>query len=317
MKKLQKITVAAVSAAMLMTGVSFGVQASEETEPVTEEAAVQEQASEAGSEQETGAAEGKVASADEMVTPEDVVEDWMVPISADALNDGVYEVEVASSSSMFKIVNCELTVEDGSMSAVMTMGGTGYLYLFMGTGEEAAAAGEEEYIPFVENEEGQHTYEIPVEALDSGIACAAFSKKKEQWYDRTLVFLSSSLPETAFKEVAMTTVEDLALANGSYLVDVTLEGGSGKTTVESPAQLTVEDGKATAEIIFGSPYYDYVLVGEEKFEPVNTEGNSTFLIPVTGFDYQMAITADTIAMSTPHEIDYHLCFDSASITGEE
>ena len=112
----------------------------------------------------------------------------------------------------------------------------------------------------------------------------------------------------------MTTVEDLALADGEYLVDVTLEGGSGKTTVESPAQLTVENGAAAARIVFSSPYYDYVKVGEDKYEPVNTEGDSTFLIPVDGFDYQMAIAADTIAMSVPHEIDYRLFFDSATIT---
>ena len=177
-------------------------------------------------------------------------------------------------------------------------------------------ASKDDYIPFVENEDGQHTYEVPVEALDAGIDCAAFSKRKEQWYDRTLVFLASSLPENARKEQEMTTVEDLALADGTYLVDVALEGGSGKTTVTSPAKLTVENGEATAEIIFSSPYYDYVLVGEEKLEPVNEEGDSTFLIPVKGFDYQMAITADTIAMSTPHEIDYHLCFDSTTIAEE-
>ena len=78
----------------------------------------------------------------------------------------------------------------------------------------------------------------------------------------------------------------------------------------------MENGEATAEIIFSSPYYDYVLAGDEKLEPVNEEGDSTFLIPVKGFDYQMAITADTIAMSTPHEIDYHLYLDSATIEEE-
>ncbi len=37
---------------------------------------------------------------------------------------------------MFRITECELTVKDGSMSAVMTMGGTGYLKLYMGTGRK-------------------------------------------------------------------------------------------------------------------------------------------------------------------------------------
>ncbi len=311
MRKLQKLAVAAV-ALTLIGSMSLGALAEDETE----KAGQVKKTVQAGEQETEQSSETGVATAAEMVTPEEVVEDWMVPITADELNDGVYEIEVACSSSMFKIDKCELTVADGEMSAVMTMNGTGYLYLFMGTGEEAVKAEEEDYIPFVENEDGQHTYEVPVEALDAGIDCAAFSKRKEQWYDRTLVFLASSLPEGARKEQEMTTVEELALADGTYLIEATLEGGSGKTTVASPAKLTVENGEATAEIIFSSPYYDYVLLGEEKFEPVNEEGDSTFLLPVKGFDYQMAITADTIAMSTPHEIDYHLYLDSATIKEE-
>ena len=72
-----------------------------------------------------------------------------------------------------------------------------------------------------------------------------------------------------------------------------------------------------AEIIFGSPYYDYVLVNGEKYEPVNTEGNSAFLIPVDGFDYNMPVTADTIAMSVPHEIDYTIVIDSSTLEAAE
>ena len=55
------------------------------------------------------------------------------------------------------------------------------------------------------------------------------------------------------------------------------------------------------------------LVGEEKYEPVNTEGNSSFEIPVTVFDQKQKVIADTTAMSVPHEIDYTLIFDSESI----
>ncbi len=311
MRKLQKFAAAAAALTLIGT-MSLGAFAEDETEKVSQA----EETAQAVEQETEQATETGVATAAEMVTPEEVVEDWMVPITAEELNDGVYEIEVASSSSMFKIDKCELTVADGEMSAVMTMNGTGYLYLFMGTGEDAVKASEEDYIPFVENEDGQHTYEVPVEALDAGIDCAAFSKRKEQWYDRTLVFLASSLPEDARKEQEMTTVEDLALADGTYLVEAALEGGSGKTTVASPAKLTVADGEATVEIVFSSPYYDYVLVGEEKFEPVNEEGDSTFVIPVKGFDYPMALTADTVAMSTPHEIDYHLNLDSATIAQE-
>lgn len=240
----------------------------------------------------------------------------MVPVYAESLNDGTYTVTVDSSSTMFNIVDCQLTVADGEMTAVMTMSGTGYLYLYMGTGEAAAAASEDEYINFVETADGTHTFTVPVSALDEKINCAAFSKKKGQWYDRTLVFRTDSLPADAYAEGAYDTVESLGLSDGSYEVAVTLEGGSGKASVESPAQLVIADGEATATIVFSSPNYDYMVVNGETYLPVNTEGNSTFEIPVSGFNYKMAVTADTVAMSTPHEIEYTLYFDAAAIAAK-
>ena len=69
-------------------------------------------------------------------------------------------------------------------------------------------------------------------------------------------------------------------------------------------------------IVWGSSNYDCMTVGGEKFYPQNTEGNSVFFIPVTGFDYKMPVSANTTAMSTPHEIEYTLYFDSATITAE-
>ena len=41
--------------------------------------------------------------------------------------------------------------------------------------------------------------------------------------------------------------------------------------------------------------------------------HSTFEIPVSCFDWAMAVKADTTAMSEAHEIDYTLTFDSASV----
>lgn len=255
-----------------------------------------------------------VASADEMAGVKDVVEEGMTPIDGSQVKDGVYDITVDSSSSMFQIVSCELTVENGSMTAQMTMGGTGYLYVYMGTGEQAANADESEYIPFDEDAAGAHTYTVPVEALDAGVPCAAFSKNKEKWYDRTLVFRADSLPTDAFAEGIVTTAEDLALADGDYQVDVTLEGGSGRASVESPAQMTAENGKVTATIVWSSSNYDYMKVDGVCYDAVIENDRSVFTIPVTCFDWKMAVVADTIAMSQPHEIDYALRFDSASIS---
>lgn len=254
-----------------------------------------------------------VASADQMAPVEDVVDPNMVPVYADVLQDGTYDVTVDSSSSMFSVTACELTVAEGTMTAVMHMGGTGYLHVYPGTGEEAAQAEESTLIPYAEDESGAHTFTFPVEALDMGLDCAAFSKKKELWYDRTLVFRTDSLPQEAFREGAFATAESLGLSGGNYTVAVTLEGGSGKASVESPASMWVENGKAWAVVVWGSSSYDYMRIGEEKFLPLNTEGSSTFEIPVAAFDRKLTVYADTTAMSTPHEIEYTLCFDSASI----
>ena len=254
-----------------------------------------------------------VASADEMTDIVDVVEEGMVPVRADEIENGVYTITVDSSSSMFKITDCTLAVSDDSMSAVMTMSGTGYLYLFMGTGKEAVSANESDYISYEETPDGAYTFTVPVEALDEGIPCAAYSKRKEQWYDRTLLFRADSLPQEALKNSSFTNPAYLNLADGTYTCEVTLEGGSGRASVTSPAKMIVKDGNVTAEIIWSSSNYDFMEVNGERFDPVNADGNSTFEIPVTGFDYKMPVSADTTAMSTPHLIDYTLTFDSSSL----
>ena len=279
-------------------------------------------AASAGTQAETAAetAEAKkpseTAAEKETVAPSEVVEEGMVPVYAGELKDGTYEIKVDSSSSMFNITGCLLTVKDGSMSAVMTMSGKGYLKVFMGTGEEAETASEADFIPYAEAEDGSHTFEVPVEALDMGIDCAAFSKNKEQWYDRTLVFRADSLPAEAFMEGRIATAESLGLADGTYRIDVALGGGSGRTSVESPALLTVKDGQMTARIVFSSPNYDYMKVDGVQYDRVNEEGNSAFEIPVSGLDFPIAVIADTIAMSVPHEIEYTLTFDSSSLEPE-
>lgn len=121
------------------------------------------------------------------------------PVYADSLNNGTYNIEVDSSSSMFRIVDCKLVVSDGKMTALMTMSGQGYGMVFPGTGEEALNADPSRHIDFTLNGDGQKVFELPVEALDTPIDCAAWSIKKEQWYDRKLVFKSETLPKEAFK----------------------------------------------------------------------------------------------------------------------
>ena len=253
----------------------------------------------------------KVADASQMTSVEEVVEEGMTPVFAEELQDGVYAVEVSSSSSMFRIESCELTVADGEMTARLDMSSASYGYLYPGTAEEAAAAGTADRIPAEENAGGNSSFVFPVEALDEGLPCAAWSRNKELWYDRTLVFRADSLPLEAFR--SLTTAESLQLENGDYTVSVTLSGGSGRAGIQSPCRLQVEDGSAKAEIVWSSANYDYMIVNGEKILTQIRDGHSVCVIPVTVFDRAFKVVADTTAMSKPHEIDYTLFFDASTI----
>lgn len=105
------------------------------------------------------------------------------------------------------------------------------------------------------------------------------------------------------------------ITDGTYTVEVTLTGGSGRAFVESPCKVIVADGQATATIVWSSPFYEYMLIGDTLYEPVQEEGNATFEIPVS-FDSDLAVSASTIAMSQPHLVDYVLHFDSDTLKGE-
>ncbi len=108
-----------------------------------------------------------------------------------SLADGVYTIEVESNAKMFKVVACELTVAGDKMTAVLTLSGTGYDKLFVGTKAEAEAAAEG-FIPFVEDADGKYTYTVSVSALDEELPFASHSAKKDEWYDRGLTFVSST-----------------------------------------------------------------------------------------------------------------------------
>ena len=105
------------------------------------------------------------------------------------------------------------------------------------------------------------------------------------------------------------------ITDGSYTIDVSLTGGSGRASVESPAKIVIENGVATATIVWSSPFYEYMLIGETRYDPIQEDGNAMFEIPVI-LDEDMAVSASTIAMSQPHLVEYTLYFDSKTLKGE-
>lgn len=60
------------------------------------------------------------------------------------------------------------------------------------------------------------------------------------------------------------------------------------------AKLTVSGGAFTVTIAWSSSNYDYMVVDGVQYDPVNTEGNSVFELPLTAFDTPVAVQADTI-----------------------
>lgn len=174
-----KRMIALVLAALLLTGCT-GQPAEPETTAATTAATVPETIPE---------------------TTETIPEETQPPvITAGQLADGVYEITVDSSSSMFRVVHCELTVSGETMTAAMTMSGQGYGMVYMGTRKEADLDTEENFIPFVLDGSGAKVFTVPVEALNLELDCAAWSIRKEKWYDRTLIFESAELPAEAFRQ---------------------------------------------------------------------------------------------------------------------
>lgn len=245
------------------------------------------------------------------------------------LEDGIYTVEFDTDSNMFHVNEAKdgkgiLTVKDGEMTIHVSLVSKSIVNLFQGLKEDAQKEGAELLEPTTDEvtysdgyTEEVYGFDIPVPVLDEEFDVALLGKKGK-WYDHKV---SVSNPVPASEEEAETfqgkTAKDLGLEEGNYTADVSLEGGSGKATVESPAKLTVKDNEITAVIKWSSPNYDYMVVDGEKYEMTNKEGNSTFEIPVAGFDGPIPVKANTVAMSEPHEIDYTLKFDSESLKEEK
>jgi hypothetical protein len=120
----------------------------------------------------------------------------MTPVYPEDIKEGVYNAEALSSSQFFKITNAELDVKDGRIKALITLSSTSYAYVYPGTAAEAGLADRSEWIAADESS-GFGQFSIEAEALNKEMPCAAYSKKKNKWYDRDIVFLASSLPADA------------------------------------------------------------------------------------------------------------------------
>ncbi len=237
-----------------------------------------------------------------------------------ALPDGIYTVDFDTDSSMFHVSEAcngkgTLTVENGKMTIHISLTSKKIVNLYRGLAQDAAKEGAELLMP-TEDEvtysdgltEEVYGFDVPVPALDEEFDLALIGTKGT-WYDHKV---KVSNPEPAGDGQAQTT-QSTTLEDGSYSVELTFEGGSGKAYILSPVTIKVAEGTVTATLKWNSSNYDYMIVDGEKYLPVSTEGGSVFEIPVSVFDEQINVIGDTVAMSKPHEIEYTLTFNSDTI----
>ncbi len=238
------------------------------------------------------------------------------------LPDGVYTAEFSTDSSMFHVSEaCDgkgtLMVKDGVMTIHISLGSKKILNLYPGLAEDAAKDGAVLLEPTTDTvtysdgmTEEVYGFDVPVPVIGEEFDLALIGTKGK-WYDHK-VKVSDPVAEGAADTFDLSAVED-----GSYTIELTMEGGSGRASIQSPAQLAIADGAATAILEWSSPNYDYMLVNGEKYLPVNTEGNSVFEVPVEALDAPLTMIGDTVAMSTPYEVEYTVTFHSETLESAE
>ncbi len=281
----------------------------------------------AGQAADATSAESTFAAQESTVTPTESTETAETVSTETAqdkaqLPDGVYTAEFSTDSSMFHVSEaCDgkgtLTVKDGVMTIHISLGSKKILNLYPGLAEDAAKDGAVLLEPTTDTvtysdgmTEEVYGFDVPVPVIGEEFDLALIGTKGK-WYDHK-VKVSDPVAEGAADTFDLSTVED-----GSYTIELTMEGGSGRASIQSPAQITVTDGAATATLEWSSPNYDYMLVNGEKYLPVNTEGNSVFEVPVEALDAPLTMIGDTVAMSTPHEVEYTVTFHSETLESAE
>lgn len=285
----------------------------------------------AGQAADATSAESTAAAQESTVTPTGSTEAAETVSTETAQNeaqlpDGVYTAEFSTDSSMFHVSEaCDgkgtLTVKDGVMTIHISLGSKKILNLYPGLAEDAAKDGAVLLEPTTDTvtysdgmTEEVYGFDVPVPAIGEEFDLALIGTKGK-WYDHKVKVsdpVAADSREAENGSFAMST-----LADGSYTIELTMEGGSGRASIQSPAQLAVADGAATATLEWSSPNYDYMLVNGEKYLPVNTEGNSVFEVPVEALDAPLTMIGDTVAMSTPHEVEYTVTFHSETLESTE
>lgn len=264
------------------------------------------------------------------------------------LKDGTYKVKATTDRKMFylypKKKNPATTIlvkKNGKMTATITLTGSGYDYVYMGTPKQAKKAGKKKWIKY-KKVNGYYTFKIPVSALDKKLPITPHSSKYEKdgdpstdpWRpDKWIKFYSSGAKKvkdgTTIKTKGKASnrnggnnqkqnnwVDDgkkgtSAVNNSTSLKDGTYKpdkfrwsGGSGRLSYIRCTKIVVRGGKAYATIEFGSSKYDSLKANGRTYSK-SGGGNSKFTIPVK-LNANNTIIGRTTAMSQPHWVRYSI-----------
>ena len=220
------------------------------------------------------------------------------PAPSNVPSDGIYSTTAETGASMFKVVGVKLTVKNGKMSAVITLSGEGYDYLYMGTATDAAThtgnwikySGSAAYTLDGETKTGR-TYEIPVSALDTPLTIASHSERQKKWYDRTVTISSKNLKKTGDIPAEGTP------ADGIYSTSAVTGAAMFKVV---GTKLTVKNGKMTALITLSGIGYDYLYMetgadaANHTDQWIKYKGTATYTLDgetKTGRTYEIPVAA--------------------------
>lgn len=220
------------------------------------------------------------------------------PAPSNVPSDGIYSTTAETGASMFKVVGVKLTVKNGKMSAVITLSGEGYDYLYMGTAADAAThtdnwikySGTDTYTLGDETKTGR-TYTMPVSALDTPLTIASHSERQQKWYNRTITISSKNLKKTGDIPAEGTP------ADGIYSTSAVTGAAMFKVV---GTKLTVKNGKMTALITLSGVGYDYLYMGtaadaaNNKAQWIKYNGTAAYILDgltKTGRTYEIPVSA--------------------------
>lgn len=278
--------------------------------------------------------------------------------------DGVYTTTTSTGAEMFRVVETILTVKNGKMSAEITLSGTGYDYLYMGTAAEAAGnqsqwiGFKDEEKSYIENGEEKtgRSYIIPISTLDTPIAMASHSVKRDRWYDRSITVSSKNLKKLSSDEAGSNggvntnptptsdpTVTKDSTKDTTPAVESKSESDTSGSTSQVNSKTKLKDGVYTPDKFTWSGGTGKVSITCDKVTIKNGQALATIAFSSSAYQYVKAngkkyfpthtggksifvipvelnknnkIIGMTTKMSTAHEIEYSIMVYLAAADGD-